>query len=289
MLIVLAQGLIKYAFFEPLNVPTTLNTVEICLLIISTVCIAAAGNVINDIYDTEADAINKPDKCIVGHAIPLNTAFTFYFILNVLGVGLGYYLCYRIGKHAFFSVFVLTSALLYVYSTHLKHIVLIGNIIVSLLVASSILIVGLFELTPALNTTNSALQLYFFNILFYYALFAFIFNLLREIVKDIEDMEGDKRTGGITLPLAIGLPITRGIVLILHSIPTLALMAYCVSSLYKNQLTLVYFLIFIIAPLIYGALKLIAANSKKEFKHISTIYKLVLFFGVLSLLRFAVL
>lgn len=285
-MIALVQLLIKYALLEPFGVHTALEGLGITLLIISTLCIAAAGNIINDIYDVETDIVNKPDKRIIGKSISEKTGYNLFIALNVIGVGFGFYLSHRIGKSPFFTIFVVISALLYIYASYLKGILLIGNIVISVLVAASILIVGLFELTPNLNEFNRNIQITFFKIILDYALFAFIINFLREITKDIEDVDGDYKVGLNTLPIFIGRERSKHILIALNFIPLFVIIFYVISELYKQQIALIYFLVLVIAPLIYIAIKLFQAKTKEDFHHISSVYKLVMLFGMLSLLLY---
>lgn len=286
LMIALVQLLIKYALLEPFGVHTALEGLGITLLIISTLCIAAAGNIINDIYDVETDIVNKPDKRIIGKSISEKTGYNLFIALNVIGVGFGFYLSHRIGKSPFFTIFVVISALLYIYASYLKGILLIGNIVISVLVAASILIVGLFELTPNLNEFNRNIQITFFKIILDYALFAFIINFLREITKDIEDVDGDYKVGLNTLPIFIGRERSKHILIALNFIPLFVIIFYVISELYKQQIALIYFLVLVIAPLIYIAIKLFQAKTKEDFHHISSVYKLVMLFGMLSLLLY---
>src|SRR5690606_22825953 len=163
LMIAVVQLLIKYAFLEPFGAATSLDTLGIFLLIVSTICIAAAGNIINDINDIETDAINKPNKIVVGKSISEKTAYNLFIIFNVIGVGIGYYLSNAIGRSGFFTLFVMISILLYVYSTYLKQLFLIGNLVISALVALSIVIVGVFELIPNITEQNQSIQLIYFK------------------------------------------------------------------------------------------------------------------------------
>ncbi len=285
-MIALVQLLIKYALLEPFAVQTALDRFGITLLILATVCIAAAGNIINDIYDVDTDIINKPDKLIIGKTISEKTAYNLFIVFNVIGVAIGFYLSHRVGKSPFFTIFVVISALLYIYASYLKGIVIIGNVVISILVASTILIVGLFELTPNLTQLNRDIQLTFFNILVDYALFAFMINLLREMTKDIEDIDGDYKAGINTLPIAIGRERAKYVVTLLNTIPLVILIFYVVSEFYRQQIVLIYFLTLVIAPLIYISIKLLSAKTKQDFHHISSLYKLVMLSGMLSLLLY---
>jgi len=118
LLIALVQILIKYALLEPFEVVRfTLNDFGFGLLVLATLCIAAAGNVINDIYDVETDFVNKPTKIIVGNSISEKMAFNIYIILTIICVGVGFYLSNLVGRSGFSAIFVIISALLYIYST----------------------------------------------------------------------------------------------------------------------------------------------------------------------------
>ena len=285
-LIALTQVLIKYALFASFGVSITLSVFEFILLVLATICIAAAGNVINDVYDVETDLVNKPHKVIVGKSISEKTALNLFIFLNIIGVGIGFYLSNKIGKSGFAALFIIISVLLYIYAIYLKQTVLIGNIIISFLVAMSIIIVGFFDLLPAITPQNQQTQLAIFKIVFNYALFAFMINLLREIVKDIEDIKGDSKAKIKTLPVIIGKKRATILVFILSLIPLYAITYYVITYLYKQQIAVVYFLGFIIAPLLYFTIRSISAKHNKDIHQLSNILKFVMLFGILSLLLY---
>ena len=282
----MVQLLIRFALFEPFQIDVKLNIFGYSLLILATLCIAAAGNIINDIYDIDADTVNKPNKVIVSKFISEKTAFNLFLVLNIIGVGLGFYLSHSVGKSPFFSIFVIISAALYIYASFLKQTLLIGNIVISFLVAMSILIVGIFDLIPAITEENRTTQITFFKILIDYAVFAFLINLIREMIKDIEDVDGDYNAQMNTLPIAIGRDRAKHIALVVSLLPIFAVVYYIVTYLYKQQIAIGYFLIFILAPLIYATIKIYGATLKKEFHHISTIYKIIMLLGMLSLILY---
>lgn len=289
-LIALVQVLIKYAlllpFYESHGVVTTLSDLAFFLLVVSTVCIAAAGYIINDIYDVDADKINRPKDIIVDKHISEKTAFNLFIVLNVIGVGLGFYLSNGIGKSGFFALFFIVSALLYLYASYLKRILLVGNIVVCLLVSLSIILVGIFELLPSIDQTNRNVQITFFKIILDYAIFAFILNFVREIVKDIEDVDGDYKIGAQTLPIVLGRERANKIVFALSLIPIGLVTFYVANYLFKQIEVVSYFLILVIGPLIYGSIKLYMAQDKKDYRHISLIIKVVMFTGLVSIALF---
>jgi len=286
LLIAFVQILIKYALFESFNIHLALNTFQFTLLVMATIFIAAAGNIINDIYDVETDLVNRLDKVIVGKTISEKTALNLFISLNVIGVGLGFYLSNTIGRSSFSVIFVIISALLYMYASYLKQTLLIGNVVVSILVALSILIVPFFDLLPTITPTNKELYLSIFNIALNYAVFAFMLNLLREIIKDIEDINGDYKAQMKTLPILIGRDRATMFAFALSFVPLLAVVNYIAMQLYNIMLAVIYFLLLVVGPMIYFTVKIFSAEQKKEYQHLSNVLKVIMLFGVLSLLLY---
>jgi len=276
------QLVFRYLFLKQSYVDLALTDFNYILLIIATVCIAAGGYVINNIMDQDTDAISKPQKRVVGVSISETVAYNWYIGLTILGVALGFYLSNVIYKPTFASLFILVATLLYVYATSLKQIPVVGNIIVAALLSVSIVIIAFFDILPAIDQDNRIRMKEAFSILMDYAIFAFIINLIREIVKDLEDRDGDYQTGMNTLPIAIGIQKTKSIVGVLTLIAVLLLAYYLKTSLYELDYTIYYALVFIIGPLVYFGAKLSIAKEKKEFHHLSMVLKGVLFFGILS-------
>lgn len=270
-------------FLKATNLSITLNLFGFILLVLATVCIAAAGYIINDIYDIEIDKVNRPERVIVGKSISEKTANNLFIIFNVIGVLLGFYLSNMVGKNGFFALFVIISALLYIYASYLKQLFLIGNIVVSLLVSLSLIIVGLFDLLPVLTPENRETQITFFNIILDYAIFAFVINFLREIIKDIEDVDGEHKAGFNTLPIAIGRARSIKVVFVLSIMLLFGVAYYIITFLYSQLLVVAYFLIFIMGPLIFMSIKSYSAETKKELRFISNLLKLVMLIGMLSL------
>lgn len=286
ILIALVQLLLKYALFEPFGIDITLNWFGFALLVVATICIAAAGNIINDIYDTEADRINKPDKIIVGNTISEKTAFNWFIAFNIVGVAIGFYLSNLVGRSGFSIVFVGISILLYLYASSLKQMLLVKNLIIAILIALALIIVALFDLLPAITSENQQTQLTIFRIVLDYALFAFGINLVREIVKDLQDIDGDYKAGLNTLPIAIGKERATNTAFALLVFFTIGVIYYVITYLYKQQIAVGYFLAVVIAPLIYAVIKLFQAETISNYKHVSTVLKLTMLTGMLSLLLY---
>ena len=276
------QLVFRYLFLAQSYVDLALTDFNYILLIFATVCIAAGGYVINNIMDQDTDEIAKPQNRVVGVSVTETVAYNWYIGLTIVGVGIGFYLSNVIYKPTFASMFILVATLLYMYATSFKQIPVLGNVVVALMLSTSIIIIGLFDILPAIDVDNRFRMKEAFDILMHYAIFAFIINLIREIVKDMEDMDGDYQSGINTLPNAIGIQKTKIIVGVLTVISIGILAYYVNSNLFELDYVVYYAMILIVGPLIYFGVKLLNATTKKEFHHLSLVLKIILFFGILS-------
>ena len=232
------------------------------VLVLSTVIIAAAGYYINDYYDIKIDLINKPERVIVGHTIKRRPVMIAHTTLNAIGIFLGSLVSLWIGV-----IHLVCAFLLWLYSNQLKRLPFIGNFVVALLTAATLLVLLVYYHSVDLLTLV-------------YALFAFGITLIREIIKDIEDMEGDANYGGLTLPVWLGLRQTKLIVLVLI-IPFVASLVVFLIKV-QNQLLLCYFGLLIV-PFLYFIYKLAYADTKKQFAYLSSYCKWLIIAGIMSM------
>ena len=282
LMLAFMQLVFRYLFLKQSYVDLALTDFNYILLIFATVCIAAGGYVINNIMDQDTDEIAKPQNRVVGVSVTETVAYNWYIGLTIVGVGIGFYLSNVMYKPTFASMFILVATLLYMYATSFKQIPVLGNVVVALMLSTSIIIIGLFDILPAIDVDNRFRMKEAFDILMHYAIFAFIINLIREIVKDMEDMDGDYQSGINTLPNAIGIQKTKIIVGVLTVISIGILAYYVNSNLFELDYVVYYAMILIVGPLIYFGVKLLNATTKKEFHHLSLVLKIILFFGILS-------
>ncbi|MFD0976965.1 geranylgeranylglycerol-phosphate geranylgeranyltransferase [Salinimicrobium gaetbulicola] len=283
LMIVLTQVLVKYFLFEPFKLDVTLDGLGFSLLVISMVCLAAAGNIINDLHDTETDTVNKPHKLIIGNKISEKAAYNWFIALNIIGVGIGFYLSNLVGKPSFTALFIIPSAFLYFYATQIKGTVLVGNLVVSIMVAMIIVMVGIFDLVPAITPANLSTQKVIFLILVDYAIFAFLVNFIREMVKDQEDIKGDYKAGYQTLPVILGRKRTNMITFFITLLPLAGVLYYIYNYLYDNKIAILYALLLVMGPLLYFLVKIPGAETKKQYHQLSTLLKMVLAAGLLSI------
>jgi 4-hydroxybenzoate polyprenyltransferase len=170
LMLAFMQLVFRYLFLANSYVDMALTDFNYILLVLSTICIAAGGYVINNIIDQDTDEIAKPQNRVVGVSISETVAYNWYIGLTIVGVGIGFYLSNVIYKPTFASMFILVATLLYVYATNLKQIPLLGNVIVAFLLSVSILIIALFDIFPATDMDNKIRMGEAFNILVDYAI-----------------------------------------------------------------------------------------------------------------------
>jgi 4-hydroxybenzoate polyprenyltransferase len=285
LLIALMQLLIRFGYLEQVQIPLSLFYWQYTLLILSTVLIAAGGYVIKAIFDQESYQINNDTKVLIGTYISESAAYNLYAGLTITGVSCGFILANSIDHSNFAILFVLLATLLYFYASSLKQIALLGNLLIASILAFSIIIIGIFDIFPNTFEINQQQMSVAFSILLDYAKFAFMIILVREIIKDIQDIEGDKHQEMKTLPLVIGINKSNKLAFVLLLLPLVYLFYYSYNYLFENNLFIgiFYLLIFVIAPMIFGLIQIWNAKEKKDYANISTLLKWIIFFGILSI------
>lgn len=240
----------------------SLRDISLWILSLSTVLIAAGGYIINDYYDVKIDYVNKPHRVVVGKDIARRQAILFHVVLSCLGVALGVLLGWRILAVNIFSVL-----LLWWYSNNLKRLALVGNLAVALLTGLSIYAVEILY-----KTGNQIILLY--------AAFAFFMTLIREIIKDMEDLKGDTTFGCKTLPIVYGIRKTK---LILYGLVLLFLIIVTVVNIIYEPLPFSYYVFFLYVPLVFVVYRLMRADTTKDFRRLSNLCKIIMLLGILSL------
>ncbi len=284
--------------FLPTGMGLHQNASEFALLLISTLLIAAAGYIINDYFDTKADRINKPDKVFVGRTISRRWALMLHATFSSVGALIAIYLAWRCGNLKLSLIPLFSILALWAYSAKLKKQLLAGNLIIAFLVALVPLLTALFEFKNGallsleiMNLhapeTGSTLLKEGMVVISAYALFAFLSNLVREIVKDIEDMDGDEAQGGRTLPIVLGETQARFIAmsLILFSIIVLGLI---LKYLWIYELSGLFWYLSgaVLLPWIALLALLWKAQEKKHYTYASLVCKIIIVTGLFSMFVF---
>lgn len=284
IMICLIMLLIKYVLFDAFELNTTLDNVHYALLLLSTLCIAVAGYIINDIYDVKADKINKPHRLYVGKRISRTNAYHLFIGFNSAGLLIGMYLSYHVGHTSYFIIYVITSLLLYQYAKYLKKKFLIGNVLVSFAVFLSIILPVVFDLLPVTNALNESDQLVGFKFVILFGIFGFFLTFLREVVKDLEDKKGDVAIGARTLPIVMGVKKTKAVVSSVAAVLFLALIFFAYMLMDIDLYATVYLSIFVAVPLLYFIFGLWKARNRKQLHRSSAILKIIMLLGTLTIL-----
>ncbi|MFA5814362.1 MAG: geranylgeranylglycerol-phosphate geranylgeranyltransferase [Bacteroidales bacterium] len=255
-------------------------------LVLSTVLITAAGYVINDYHDVRADQINKPKKVVVDIHVSRRLALFLHWLLNFIGVSAG--VTFSIIYHVPWMILIFTGAplLLWYYSVRLKHMLLAGNLAVSLLTATVPLLVILFEYP--LLARNYRFDPVFFPhgliaILIWvgaFAFFAFMTNLIREIIKDAQDIEGDRELDSQTLPISCGLKKTKGVIIVITVFTALVLGFFFLTYL-KDWISLAYYILALLLPFAFLIIRTLKSSDTRDFNFLSQWVKLIMLLGLL--------
>ena len=295
VMLFIVQYALRYLYvlpkLEALELNISINHFQFFLLSLSTVLLAAGGYIINDIEDVASDSINKNERRIVGVYMNEKTANNAYTFITFSGVLIGFFLTifYNIKLIGFINLF--TAGLLYFYSNTYKCVALVGNIVISILTGMTMIILLIVE--PA-ALANNDIKVFITG----YAVFAASFTLIREIIKDIEDMKGDSVVGCKTLPIIIGSAPTKWVVVVLSGF-LFCLLLFAQYSWYETvkfisqgnlnsgfYVVFCYLLVFITVPVGYLTYLLIKADEKISFTNCSKMAKLIMAAGIFSILVF---
>ena len=291
IIVILTQYLIQYLlqipFFEQAGLSTTLDHFHFALLVFETVLIAAGGYIINDLIDFEIDKINKPEKLIIQKKIPINKVWSYYHFLNILGLMIAIYLAHHVGEILLSLIFPAAVALLFLYSKLLKQQVLIGNLVVALFCAfvPGIVLFAERNTYTQLELTSPSLATELWLLIGGYLFFAFCSTMYREIIKDIEDIEGDSALGIKTLPIVWGINPAKIVAGIFGILLIGILLPWVVLGLQQvHYLDLAYILVGIVIPVFYSFLLLYQAKTKSAFHRLSRLTKMIMVSGLIYLL-----
>jgi 4-hydroxybenzoate polyprenyltransferase len=283
---------IERPIFHNASVFTNVHGWYFVMLVVASVFIAAAGNIINDYFDLNIDQINKPQKVVVDKIISRRWVILWHLILSLAGIIIGFIIDVNTPVRFLGLANLVSVLILFFYSVSLKKKFLIGNILISLLTAWVILVITYCETNHLLNVFRKGTSLEvdkLSRLTFLYAGFAFIISLVREIIKDMEDVEGDRKYGCKTMPIVLGLNATKVFVTVWLTVLITALIIvqfYVLQFGWWFWVSAFYCLSFIIIPLIWIFVKLLPAQSAAEFHKISSVVKVVMLMGIMSMLFF---
>ncbi len=304
VIIALTQYAIRFGITAPFlkqgGLELFLDEILFACLVLATVLIAASGYIINDYFDVKLDLLNKPKQLVIGKHISRRQAMFWHTVINAIGIVLAFYVAFSIG-HPLLVLFQLSSAaLLWFYSVNFKKQIIIGNLIIAALTALVPFTAGYYEIAvmfdetvrsatvveTAFDTANLGSLLFSIKSLLYwiigYSIFAFLLTFIREIIKDCEDIEGDKAFECKTLPIVHGIEKAKQLAMAISILLILFVTALeVIFFLSANWGSLIYFLILVIVPLLLLIVKTNNANTKRDFFVISQSIKVIMLVGII--------
>ncbi len=273
LIIISFTQLFAYYFLSPSISLRDVISPQFIILLTSTFLVAAAGYIINDYMDVMLDLVNKPEKVIVGKTISRRWAMFLHFGLNLIA----FLLALQLSNTIALSVF-LSGLFLWIYSQLLKKTYLIGNLMVATLSSFTLLVIYFFDHRVMVNG------------IWVYAAFAFLTTLVREIIKDTEDMRGDAKFKCKTLPIVLGVRKTKDVITWLQVLLAGLTLVYCtffgVLSYSSNKvfgIFVMYMLLAVIIPMFSSIWLIRMADVKQDFSRLSLIAKVTMITGILSM------
>ena len=283
LIVALTFLLLRYLVFLPVYHNYTINpgmgNLHYFLMITSTLLIAIAGYISNDYFDVLTDKVNKPDKLYIDIYIPARLALAIALICSLLAMAVAVWLTWL--SQSLYPVLLLFLALVVAwwYALKLKRSFLWGNIAVSGMSAGTIAMAWVIE-NDCSQVTDEPFGI-ITTIVAAISIFAFLLSFLREIVKDIEDMEGDKLINCHTLPLVKGIFFTKTFLTVLVWI-TFVLLLFTQIFLARSSgyVAAIWLLIFVEIPLLYFIKSLKIAKTKSDYHLLSTMLKWIMLGGM---------
>lgn len=268
-----------------------LTITEFIFLTLAVIFTAVGGYIINDIKDVKSDMINKPGRNEVGLAFTAKQAYGIYLVFAIAGIVFGTVVSIMLHKTGFSLIFLLTAGLLWFYANAYQCQPLTGNLVVAFLSALSFALVFLYELfafqlakAPVIIQPH-ALHLVLTIVLIYMS-FAFLVSLIREVLKDIEDVKGDEQTGCHTYAVVYGTQNAKIVAVVVEFIGLLAAFWFQWYFYGKGFYLLVFY--FSLIDILFGwiIVKTLLAKEKSHFNTLSILTKVLMLGGILSMVLF---
>ncbi len=255
--------------------PHDLRTLQIILdpnlfvLVLASGLAIASGYIINNFYDSRKDLINRPNKSMLDRLVSQKTKLQVYFTLNFIVALMGFFISWRVVL--FFSCYIF---LIWFYSHKLKKYPIIGNLTASLLAILPFFAILLYYVKKGALHQFDDMQI---EIIFAHAFFLYLLILIREMVKDLENMAGDFANGYKTIPVVHGEKTSKGLISVLTALTVIP--AYLLIDIYHVGYMDIYFYVCLIA-LLFFIMRLWTAAEKAEFLKLHNLLKLLIVAGV---------
>ena len=295
LIIILSMIFTLYFLVNPmlgmLNGETGLGYFEFSLLVVATVFISIGGYLINDFFDIDVDEINKPGKNQVGKYFPVFTVQIMYWVFTIIGVLAGVLLSWKLNQLNYSLLFVFCAGLLWFYSERYQCIPIVGNLVIAFLSALSFGIVWLFQFfalatQPQIFVSVQASFSLVNKLVLIYMAFAFLTTLLREIIKDIEDLKGDERFGCKNFAVTFGARKARFLATAIAIIGLFGTV-WIQFIFFKIEFWILFGYFFIIDTIFFSIIIwILKANESSDYGRLSNIIKILMLLGVISIILF---
>ncbi|MDO9254973.1 MAG: UbiA family prenyltransferase [Bacteroidales bacterium] len=287
LIIALTFLLLRYFVFIPVystySITTGMGSLHYLLMITATILIAAAGYISNDYFDVITDEVNKPDKKYIGLQVTPGTALSTSLIFSFFALVTGIWLALLMQNLFPALLLLIALAVAWWYALSLKKSLLWGNIAVACMSAGTIAMAWIIE-NQCSQVTDIPFRI-ITDIITAISIFAFLLSMMREIVKDIEDMEGDSLINCRSLPIVKGIPFTKSILLVFTLTTLLFLIItqiYLVE--FSRLIAATWLLICVEIPLIYFIKSITSAKVKADYHKLSTLLKWIMIGGIGSII-----
>jgi 4-hydroxybenzoate polyprenyltransferase len=272
------------------DIDPTLDHLKFSLFVLVTLLITASSYIFNDIIDFEPDQLNKPQKVMLGQKVSFQIAYWSSGVMLLIGFLVSFYLAMSLGRLPYLLIFPAAVIGLLFYNLKWKGIPLLGNLTIALYCAGVAGILWIAE-APALNQLNNqdanAYQLAW-TVFFWYMLFAFFSTLIREIIKDLEDVKGDEKAGLKTMPIAWGQRTAKGMALLFSLVFFVILLLFGRQFQAEFERNMLAYLCFgILLPVGLSAIWVLRANRAVGFHQLSQLWKGIMVLGLLMLLLYS--
>ena len=310
VMMAVSMFMVRYALLQPIfeinGLRLHMDILFFSLIVLSIILLAAGGNVINDIKDIEADKINKPGVNKVGSELSLSNAWKYYYALTSIGLLMGFFINFQAGVPAYTLIHIFIGLSLWFYSNRLNSIPLVGNALVSTLIAILPWIVTIYDLPVALIDSINVSEVFILSpskevniseyftsiivVILSYSLFAYVQNMARELTKDVIDYEGDHYVGYRTAPLAYGIPNTKKLLYITFIILLIIQLAFIALLHYNFPPANYFWFIFVglclVVPVFISFRMLTLTNNRLGYQKLSRWNKISQAIGMFTMFYF---
>lgn len=285
-LLIVLLTLVLFQYVLHSNTGHELYNLSFILICSVALIITGSGNLVNDIFDVQIDQYNQEKNQLITKQISIRAAWYWYFALLAIGLVLSIIVAIQLDKLLWTFLYPLSCLSLYLYSSHLKMRFAIGNLLIATFCAALPWVLWLaFKENHALSDAASLAQGQILHLLWCYSALMFFSTFYREIIKDIEDIDGDRHFQASTIPIVLGIKNAKLISIIMLCLVVIAVLVYlyCIDQS-RHTTDLVYFMLFILIPIIFLVIQSFKAQTKIDFHKLSQQAKLFMLSGMLFLI-----